>query len=328
MSDMMRAIVQRRYGRPSEVLDCEVERPHHADDEVLVRVSASSVNPADWMTLVGRPYVMRAAFGLTRPKHRIPGKDVAGVVEAVGSEVRGLAVGDEVFGELPGGAYAEFVATDASRLARKPAGIGFAEAAAVPLAGVTALQGIRDAGGVGADHRVVVNGASGGVGTFAVQIAKALGARVTGVCHTRNVDLVRSLGADDVVDYTRTDLTEATASCDVLFDLIGNHPLRSYRRMLRPGGVYVAATGRPGGPVLGPLPFIARVGLGSLVRRSIRQRVFAARANADDLGELSRLIDAGAVTPVIDRRYDLARIADALAHQGDGHARGKTVITV
>jgi NADPH:quinone reductase-like Zn-dependent oxidoreductase len=329
MSDMMKAIVQQRYGQPADVLELrEVELPRPADDEVLVRVHASSVNPADWMTLVGRPYAMRPMFGLARPKHRIPGKDVAGVVEAVGSNITGFAPSDEVFGELAGGAYAEYVAADAHKLAHKPPTLDFAEAAAVPLAGVTALQGIRDAGGVCAGHHVVVNGASGGVGTFAVQIAKSFGAHVTGVCHTRNVDLVRSLGADEVVDYTRADLTQTGLHYDVIFDLIGNYRIRSYREILRPGGVYVAATGRPGGSVLGPLPFIARVGLGSLRGGPKRIKVFAAKSNADDLAEMNQLIESDAVTPVIDKRFDLPQTADALAHQGEGHTRGKTVITV
>lgn len=329
MNDMMSAIVQQRYGQPTDVLEFrEVERPEPADGEVLVRVNASSVNPADWMTLVGRPYALRPVFGLARPKHRTPGKDVAGVVAAVGSNVAALATGDEVFGELDGGAYAEYVVADPHKLAHKPLTLDFAEAAAVPLAGITALQGIRDAGGVSTGHHVVVNGASGGVGTFAVQIAKSFGAHVTGVCHTRNIELVRSLGADDVVDYTRADLTQTGEHYDVIFDLIGNYRIRSYREILRPGGLYVAATGRPGGSVLGPLPFIARVGLGSLRGGPKRLKVLSAKTNAADLAELTRLIESNAVTPVIDQRFDLPQTADALAHQGEGHTRGKTVIAV
>ena len=324
----MKAIVQRGYGRPDEVLEFgDVDRPVPGDGEVLVGVRASSVNPADWFTLVGLPYVMRLAFGLRRPKHPVPGKDVAGVVEAVGPGVTRFTAGDEVYGELPHGAYAEHVVARQDALARKPAGLGFAEAAAVPIAGITALQGIRDCGKVRAGHRVLVNGASGGVGTFAVQVAKSLGAHVTAVCSTRNVDLVRATGADEVVDYTRDDFTRGDEPYDVIFDLVGSHPISAYRRAMRRDGVYVASTGMPGGPVLGPLPYITRVALSSL-RGSPKTKVFAAKSTVDDLDELTRMIEAGDVTPVVDRTFPLAEVAEALAHQGRGHARGKTVVTI
>jgi NADPH:quinone reductase-like Zn-dependent oxidoreductase len=324
----VKAVVQRRYGNPGDVLEFrDVDRPQPGDHEVLLRVHASSVNPADWFTLVGRPYVLRPAFGLMRPKHEIPGKDVAGTVEAVGPKVTRFRLGDEVYGELRGGAYAEHAVATEDELAPKPANIGFEEAAAVPLAGITALQGMRNAGGVRAGHRVLVNGASGGVGTFAVQIAKWLGAHVTGVCSTGSRDLVRSIGADRVVDYTREDFTRGEPSYDVIFDLVGNHAVSAYRRVLRPGGDYVASTGRPGGDVLGPLPFIVRVALSSL-RGGPKMKVFAAKPNSDDLATLARLIETGEVRPVVDRRYGLPEIAAALTHQGAGHARGKTIVTV
>jgi NADPH:quinone reductase-like Zn-dependent oxidoreductase len=325
----MKAITQRRYGGPHEVLEFrDVDRPEPGDEQVLLRVHASSVNPADWFMLVGRPYVLRLAFGLTRPKHQVPGRDVAGTVEAVGAKVTRFSPGDEVYGELSGGAYAEYVvAAEDAALAPKPAGLGFAEAAAAPLAGITALQGMRDAAGVRAGQRVLVNGASGGVGTFAVQVARSLGAHVTGVCSTRNLELVRSIGAEEAVDYTREDFTRGGQPYDVIFDLIGSHSMSAYRRVLRPDGVYVASTGKPGGSVLGPMPYILRVALSSLRGRP-KMKVFPAKSNPDDLRALARLIEDGAVKPVIERSYGLPETAEALAHQGEGHAQGKTVVTV
>ena len=324
----MKAITQRSYGAPADVLRLEeVDPPEVGPGQVLVRVRASSVNPADWFGTTGTPYLMRLMFGPTRPRQPIPGRDVAGTVEAVGPGVTRFVVGDAVFGELSGGAYAELVVADEKLLAAKPTTLDFAEAAAVPLAGGTALQGMRDAARVRPGQDVLVVGASGGVGTFAVQVATALGARVTGVCSTRNVELVRSLGAVDVVDYTAEDFTSRAPTFDVVFDLIGSRPIMASRRVLKPGGVYVASTGKPGGAVLGPIPFLARVLL-SAVRRSTRAVVFAAKPSAADLDELTALIDAGRVRPVIDVRVDLASVAAALERQGAGHARGKTVVVV
>lgn len=319
----MRAIVQRGYGAPGDVLEFqEIERPEPGDHEVLVRVQGSSVNPADWMPLVGRPYVLRLGFGLMRPKQRVRGKDVAGTIEAVGRKVTRWRPGAKVFGELPGGAYAQYAVAAEDALAPKPAGLGFPEAAAVPLAGITALQGVRDAGGVRPGHRVLVNGASGGVGTFAVQIAKSLGAHVTGVCSTSSLDLVRSIGADEVVDYTREDFTRGQAPYDVIFDLVGSHAFSAYRRVLRRDGVCVVATGMPGGDVLGPLPYLLRA---TFTRR---MKPFAAKPNPDDLAALGDLIEADEVRPVIQHMYGFSEIAAALARQGEGHARGKTVVTM
>ncbi|MGW0822105.1 NAD(P)-dependent alcohol dehydrogenase [Streptomyces sp. NPDC002845] len=324
----MRAIVQRGYGDPHDVLEFQdIDRPEPGDHEVLVRVRASSVNPADWMPLVGRPYVLRLGFGLTRPKRRVRGKDVAGTVEAVGAKVTRWRPGAAVFGELPDGAYAEYAVAAEDALAPKPAGLGFPEAAAVPLAGITALQGVRDAGGVRAGHRVLVNGASGGVGTFAVQIAKSLGAHVTGVCGTGSLGLVRSAGADEVVDYTREDFTRGKAPYDVILDLVGSHPLSAYRRVLRRDGVCVVATGMPGGDVLGPLPYLLRAVLSSL-RGGPKMKPFVAKPNPDDLTALAKLIEADEVRPVTERTYGFPEIATALAGQGEGHARGKTVVSI
>lgn len=327
----MRAIVQDGYGDPARALRLgEHDRPRAREGEVLVRVAASSVNPADRMVSAGRPYVLRAVFGLTRPRHRIPGKDVAGTVEQVGPGVTRFRPGDEVYGELPGGAYAEYAVAGQDLLAHKPTALGFTEAAAVPLAGVTALQGIRDAGGVRPDRpgrRVLVNGASGGVGTFAVQIAKAFGAHVTAVCGAHARDLLLSIGADEALDRTHEDPTGDGRTYDVVFDLAGDRPPRSYRRALHSGGVYVAATGRPGGAVLGPLPFLGRVVLSSL-GPGPGMRVFATKQSADDLAELAQLIDDGKVAPVIEAEYPLAQTAEAMTTQARGHRRGKTVVNV
>jgi NADPH:quinone reductase-like Zn-dependent oxidoreductase len=315
----MKAMVRERFG-PPEVLEMrEVEQPRIGADDVLVRVHASTVSIGDWFWLTGTPRIMRPVSGLLRPRDPILGRDVAGTVEAIGANVTDLAVGDEVFGEVPNGAHAEFVAAPAKLLTVRPANLTFEEAAAAPLAGVTALQGLRDAGGVRDGSRVLVNGASGAVGTFAVQIAKALGATVTGVASTRNLELVRSLGADHVIDYTTTDFTAGTKRYDVIFDLAGSHGIGDCRRVLAPGGTYVASTSK----------------LGVLLRASLRApfsggrvKVFAAKGSRSDLEHLRNLIEAGKVRPVIDGRYPLERTADAFRAQGAGHAQGRKVITV
>jgi NADPH:quinone reductase-like Zn-dependent oxidoreductase len=324
----MRAIVQRGYGDPGEVLQFhDLARPEPGDHEVLVRVRASSVNPADWMALVGRPYVLRLGFGLARPRQPVRGRDIAGTVEAVGGKATRWSPGAAVYGELPAGGFAEYAVAAEDALAPKPASLGFAESAAVPLAGITALQGLRDVGGIQPGHRVLVNGASGGVGTFAVQIAKALGAHVIGVCSTTSLDLVRSIGADEVVDYTRRDFTQSRQPYDVVFDLVGNHALSAYRRVLHRGGVYVAASGMPGGSILGPLPYLLRVALPSL-RSGPKMKPFAAKPNPSDLAALTDLIEAGQLRPAISHTYTFSEIVAALTRQGEGHARGKTVVTI
>ena len=236
----MRAIVRDEYGSPDVLRMSEVDKPLMGDDDVLVRVHAASVNPYDWYMMTGKPYLVRTQAGLRRPKQRIPGVDVAGVVEAVGEDVTGLEIGDEVFG-TGRGAYAEFVVASGDRIVPKPENVTFVQAAAVPMAAITALQSLRDKGQIRTGHKVLVNGASGGVGSFAVQIAKSFGAEVTGVCSTRNVDMVRSLGADHMVDYTDQDFTRSDQQYDLILDIVGNHSLRRYRKALTPEGTYVSA---------------------------------------------------------------------------------------
>jgi NADPH:quinone reductase-like Zn-dependent oxidoreductase len=319
----MRAVVQDRYGTP-EVLRVEnVAVPAVKDDEVLVRVHAAGVDPSVWFFLTGKPYLVRALAGVRRPRRPVLGRALAGRVETVGSAVTQWRPGDEVMAELTGGAYAEYVAAPATALARKPAGLTFAQAAAVPLSGLTALQGIRDAGRAGPGTRVLVNGASGGVGTFAVQIAAALGAEVTAVCSGRNADLVRSIGAHHVVDYTREDFTAGGPRYDVILDLVGNHTMTQSRRALTAGGTLVLSAGPPA-------PSVRRTIAATLLSPFVGHRLVPlfARPVAADLDVLRELVDDGSVTPVIDRTFDLADTAAALRHQGEGHARGKTVVTV
>ena len=307
-----------------EVLRVEnIGMPAIGDDEVLVRVHAAGVDPSVWFFLTGKPYPVRALAGIRRPRRPVLGRALAGRVETVGSAVTRWRPGDEVMAELTGGAYAEYVAAPAKALARKPAGLTFAQAAAVPLSGLTALQGIRDAGRTGPGTRVLVNGASGGVGTFAVQIAAALGAEVTAVCSGRNADLVRSIGAHHVVDYTREDFTAGGPRYDVVFDLVGNHTMKQSRRALTAGGTLVLSAGPPA-------PSIRRTIAATLLSPFVGHRLVPlfARPVAADLDVLRELVDDGSVTPVIDRTFDLADTAAALRHLGDGHARGKTVITV
>lgn len=323
----MQAIVQERYGQPTKVLRLrEVDRPTPAVDEVLIQVHASSVAPADWIKVTGRPYIVRPLFGLFSPRNKIPGSDVAGRVEAVGPSVTRFRPGDEVYGEIQG-AYAEYATASEKVLALKPASLAFEEAAAVPVAAMPALQGLRAKGRIQSGDRVLINGASGGVGTFAIQIAKAWGAEVTAVCRTRNLELVRSLGADHTVDYTREDFTATARPYDLILDLVGDRPLTDCRRALKPGGVYVSSVGQRGGRWLGVLPRLVRL---PLVFRSSQQHAVAlvAKKNAADLVLMGQLIDAKKVTPVIDRRYTLSQAPAALQRQGDGHARGKSVIIV
>ena len=315
----MKAIVRDRFGSPDVLELREVERPTIKPGEVLVRVHASSVAISDWFWLTGTPVIMRPAAGIVRPRDPILGRDVAGVVEAVGPDVHTLGIGDEVYGELDGGTHAEYVAAPESKLARKPANLSFEEAAAVPLAGVTALQGLRDSGRIGAGQHVLINGASGAVGTFAVQIAKAYGAEVTAVCSASGAELVRSIGADHVIDYATTDFTAGTARYDLIFDLAGSQPIRRCRDVLTPGGVYVASTSRLG--------VLFRAMLLSVVARG-QVTVFAAKESKADLEVLRELIEQGAVTPVIDGRYQLSETAEAFRAQGSGHARGRKVIIV
>jgi NADPH:quinone reductase-like Zn-dependent oxidoreductase len=321
----MKAIVRDTYGS-ADVLELrEIEKPDLMDDGVLVRVHAASVNRADWYTLTGL-YVGRPETGLRKPKSRLIGGDFAGTVEAVGPDVTEFRPGDEVFGGRTG-AFAEYVCARARSIALKPAHVTFEEAAAVPVAALTALQGLRDRGQIQPGQKVLINGASGGVGTFAVQIAKALGAEVTAVCSTRNVDLVRSIGADHVVDYTREDFTRSDQRYDLIFDNAGSRSWSECKRVLNPHAVVVLVGGQMGNRLLGPLPHVIKMRLAAL--GSGRKAVFfVAKFNRADMEVLRELLEAGKVTPVIDRRYELAETADAFRYIGEGHAQGKVVIIV
>jgi NADPH:quinone reductase-like Zn-dependent oxidoreductase len=321
----MKAIVHDRYGRPDVLRLREGDKPVLEDDQLLVRVHASSVNPVEWYGVTG-PYFARIGNGFRRPKDTSVGADLAGRVEAVGRDVTDFQPGDDVFG-TSGGSWAEYAAAREDRLARKPANVSFEEAATVPVAGLTALQALRDHGQVERGQKVLINGASGGVGTFAVQLAKHFGAVVTGVCSTRNVELARSLGADRVVDYTKEDFTKLDERHDLMIDIAGSRSFLACRRVLKPDATFILVGGRMTYRGLGPLPHIA----GTILKskgRSQRVKFFVAKINHDDLAFLAELLEAGDVKPVIDRRYDLSQAPEALAYLGEGHARGKVVITL
>ena len=321
----MKAIVQDRYGSPDVLQVREVAKPVPEDDEVLVRVRAAAVNIGDWHLLRGIPYVMRLVFGVRKPRQRVPGLDLAGEVEAIGRAVKEVGPGDEVFGWSKG-AFAEYVCVAESHLRRKPADLTFAQAAAVGDSAFTALDAVRDQGRVRPGQEVLINGASGGVGTYAVQIARSFGARVTAVCSTRNVDMVRSIGADDVIDYTQADFTQGRVRYDVMLDLVGNRSLSDCRRTLTAQGTYVLVGVANLGRWFGLARQIKTLCLSPFVRQ--RMRVFITTHNKDDHAVLADLVEAGKVKPVIDRRYTLSEVPDALRHQGEGHARGKIVITI
>jgi len=312
----MRAIVYRDFGSADVLKTEEVDKPTPGDTEVLVAVHAAAVNFLDWAMVRGKPAFIRLVLGVRKPKRL--GIDMAGRVEAVGRSVTRFKPGDEVFGSARG-AFAEYVCTPESALSIKPPNVTFEQAAGVVVAGVTALQGIRDHGSVQRGQKVLINGASGGIGTFAVQIAKSLGADVTGVCSTRNVDLVRSLGADQVIDYTRDDFTMGAKRYDVVFDMVGNHSSSACRRVLTRNGRYIVA----GGP-----PFRG-IGLWALSRLTKpRQIAYLARPTPTDLGVLGELMSSGRVTPVVDRTYRLEETSEAIRHVAAGHSRGKVVIAV
>ncbi len=320
----MKAIVQDRYGSPDVLELKEIEKPQVGDDEALVRVHAASVNPLDWHMMRGRPFVVRlAGYGLLRPKNQVPGSDVAGVVEAVGSHVTRLRPGDEVFGWCRG-AYAEYACAADEQFVLKPANLTFEQAAAAPIAATTALQGLRDKGQLQPGQKVLVIGASGGVGTFAVQIAKALGADVTGVCSTRNVEMVRSIGADRVIDYTREDFIRGEQRYDLIFQLAGTRSPSQCRGALTPRGTLVLSSGE------GRLSGIDRILKAMVSSPFVSQRLvtWVAALNNADLRTLSELIEAGKVTPVIDRTYALSETPAAIRYLEEGHTRGKVVITV
>jgi NADPH:quinone reductase-like Zn-dependent oxidoreductase len=325
----MKAIRYYRYGPPDVLKLEDIDMPAVGDNDVLVRVRAASVNPLDWHFMRGTPYLVRMVGGLSRPRAGRLGADMAGAVEAVGKNVTGFRPGDEVFGGLEDrGTLAEYISIryDGTVLA-KPADLTFEQAASVPVAAVTALQALRDKGRVRPGHKVLVNGASGGVGTFAVQLAKAFGAEVTGVCSTANAEMVASIGADQIIDYTREDFTRAGQRYDLLVDIAGNRTLAETRRVLAPKGVLVGVGGPDKGRWIGPL---GRSVTMALLSPAVSQRMvfFLARQNKADLAVLRELLQAGTITPVIDRAYPLGDAAEAIGYLEQGHARGKVAITV
>ena len=330
----MKAIVQDGYGAPERVLKLEeVDLPPVGDDDVLIRVRATSVNTPDWITVAGVPYIIRLKFGLRRPPTPVRGTDIAGVVEAVGKNVTDLQPGDEVFGSswadtlATAGTFAEFTVVPASQVIKKPAGLTFEEAAASVMSGLTAMIAMRDVGKVGPGTRVLINGASGGVGTLAVQIAKALGAEVTGVCSTKNIQLVRSIGADHVIDYTEEDFTLGEQRYDVILDNVINHPSSATARVLTPTGMLIPnSIGNTGGFLAG-LPRMARAGLmgrGSTDVQFVKGWV----VDRENLDALAALLESGDVKVVIDKVYPLSEAANAVAHMLGHHARGKVVIAI
>jgi NADPH:quinone reductase-like Zn-dependent oxidoreductase len=325
----MKAAVYSRYGSPDVVQVRDVAKPAPKDNEVLIKVRAASVNPLDWHGMRGKPYIMRLLGGLSKPKRAGLGVDVAGQVEAVGKDATRFKPGDNVFGDVfgtSGGAFAEYVCAPESKLVMKPDNVTFEQAASVPVAAFTALQGLRDHGHVQPGQRVLINGAAGGVGTLAVQIAKRFGADVTGVCSTRNVEMVRSLGADRVIDYTQEDFTLSGQRYDVILDAVGNRSLSAFRRVLNPTGICVIAAG-PDGRWIGPLArFIQALAFSPFVSQKLVP--FIARPNKEDLTTLSELMKDGKVIPVIDKRYTLSEVSEAIGYLEKGHARGKVVITV
>ena len=323
----MKAVVQDRFGPPDVLRLADTGLPEAGADDVLVRVRAAALNPADWHILRGDPLVARLmGVGLTRPKARVAGIDAAGVVEAVGVNVRGLRTGDEVLGFCRG-AFAEYACAAADLVVPKPASLTFEQAAAVPVAATTALRGIREVGEVTAGQRVLVIGASGGVGTYAVQIAAALGAEVTGVCSTRNVELMRSIGAAHVIDYTTDDFTSGLARYDVILDNVSSLPLSRLRGALTPKGTLVLNGGGSPGHVFGPVAGIVRAAVANAFV-SQRLRPLPSRQNREELLAVTGLIEDGKLTPVVDRGYPLPDTAEGLRHVEQGHARGKAVVTV
>jgi NADPH:quinone reductase-like Zn-dependent oxidoreductase len=322
----MRAIVYHTYGSPDVLELKEVEKPTPKDDEVLVSVQAASVNALDWHLLTSDVFLVRLNSGLTKPKLQILGADIAGRVEAVGRNVKQLRPGDDVFGDIFDsglGGFAEYVCTREDALVPKPANLSFEEAAAIPVAALTALQGLRNKGQIQSGQKVLINGASGGVGTFAVQIAKAFGAEVTAVCSTQNIDTVNSLGADQVIDYTKEDFTKKGQQYDLILGVNGYHPILDYKRSLTPKGRYIMSGGTMA-------QFGQAVLLGPLISLTGSQKMgnFMAKANRHDLLVLKELVEAGKVKPVIDKRFPLSETAEAMRYLGAGHARGKVIITV
>jgi NADPH:quinone reductase-like Zn-dependent oxidoreductase len=321
----MKAFICKRYGRPDVLELNDLPQPDVTDDGVLVRVKATSVNPVDWHLMTGTPYLIRMKAGLRRPKEERLGVDFAGTVEAVGKDVTHVQPGEDVFGARSG-AFAEYVSVKDAVIA-KPENISFEEAAAVPVAGVTALQGLRDKGQLQPGQHVLVNGASGGVGTYTVQVAKALGAEVTAVCSTRNVEQTRALGADRVIDYTQEDFTRSGERYDIMFDVAGNRSWSECKRVLKDDARLVIAGGPKKNRLLGPIGKLVRTRLAALPgNREVAS--FLAKTNRDDMAILRELLASGKVKSVIDRTYGFNELPDALSYLGEGHARGKIVVSV
>jgi NADPH:quinone reductase-like Zn-dependent oxidoreductase len=319
----MKAVICKSYGSPGVLTIEEIERPIPSDDEVLVRVKASSVNPAEWYAMTGL-FLARIGNGLFKPKDTRLGADYAGVVEAVGKNVTEFKSGDEVFGGKHG-SFGEYICVR-DNIALKPSNISFEQAGGVAIAGLTALQGLRDHGRLQAGQKVLINGASGGVGTFAVQVARVLGAQVTAVCSTANVECARSLGADTVVDYTKEDFTRNGQQYDLVLDIAGNRSWREYKRLLKPDAT-VVMVGGPKTPLIGPLSHIIRMRLASF-RASQKVLFFVANFKREDFSVLQELMESGKVKPIVDRTYPLDRINEAMAYLGTGHARAKIVVTM
>lgn len=322
----MKAFIHRKYGSPDVLEMVELEVPTPKDDEVLVKIHAASVNALDWHMLTADIFLVRLMSGLLKPKDPSIGADIAGQVEAVGPGVTQFKVGDEVFGDIAGSGqsgFAEYCCVKQKRLASKPSNLSFEQAAAVPVAGITALQGLRDKAQVSAGQEVLIQGASGGVGTFAVQIAKYYGAQVTAVCSTANLEMARSLGADHVIDYKKEDFTQSGRQYDVILAANGHHPLSAYQRALAPQGIYVMAGGKAS-------QIFQAVLLGSLYsKKGGRQFVaLSAQQNQEDLNFLRQMMEEGKLVPVIDRRYPLSEAAEAVRYLGTGHARAKVIVTV
>jgi len=322
----MKAVVYTEYGSPDVLELKKVEKPTPKENEVLIKVHAASLNYIDWQVLTGESFFLRSTGGLRKPKHKILGDDLAGRVEAVGSNVKQFQPGDEVFGMCSYGTFAEYrcVAEDKALLAQKPANVSFEDAATLAEAGITALQGIRDRGQISSGQKVLINGASGGVGMFAVQIAKTFGAEVTGVSSTSKMEMVRSIGADHVIDYTREDFTKSEQRYDLIFAAGGYHPILDYKRALSPTGIYICAGGSMA-------QYFQALLIGPLVSMSGSKKLGSiglARPNQKDLDFLIKLVETGKVVPFIDRRYPLSETAEALRHYGEGHSKGKVVITV
>jgi NADPH:quinone reductase-like Zn-dependent oxidoreductase len=323
----MKAIVYRCYGGPDVLKFEDIAKPTPADDRVLVKVHAASVNPLDWHYMRGKPYLVRPMAGMGKPDSMLMGADFAGTVEAIGKNVTRYKPGDEVFGDRDG-AFGEYVTVrENGAMALKPSNMSMEQAAAVPIAGLTALQALRDKGKIQAGQKVLINGASGGVGTFAVQIAKTYGADVTGVCSTRNVEMVKSIGADHVIDYTKEDFTQGSVRYDLIIDNVGSHTLSEYRNVLTPNGALVIVGGPSDDPWLGPVASLVKA---YFVSPFVSQKLIfiLAQANGEDLDVLRDLMQTGKLTPVIDRRYPLSETAQAISYLEQGHAKGKVIIAV